>query len=625
MMAPPNLRSDLDPLTAKEVAAAAAIVRASHDLGPGMRFETIVLDEWATDGRHAFVSCYDIHGGDLYEATVSLTHRCVVAWVKRPGAKPRIAADEFLLAERWVKEDARFVAALARRSITDLSLVCIDPWSSGVFDEGINHHRLIQCFVWVRSQPFDNQFAHPVEGLTALVDVNAGTVIAVEDRVTVELPQSDSNYAARFTPRFRDDLRPIEIVQPEGPSFSLDGYAVTWCGWRFRIGFTPREGLVLHDLTIRDGDSWRPVLRRAALAEMIVPYGSPHGPHPRKNAFDCGEYGIGALANSLTLGCDCLGVIRYFDAVVNRIDGSAETIRNAICVHEEDCGILWKHSDFRTGEVEVRRARRLVISFIATVGNYEYGFYWHLHLDGTIALEVKLTGIISTAGVVPGEGTRHGTEVAPGVLGHIHQHLFCVRLDMNVDGPDNTAVETDTVLDPPGPGNPWSNAFHAEDTPLLTERAARRNVDESRLRTWKIVNRGHTGPTGLHPGYRLVPHSAVRALAPAGSQMARRGGFTRHHLWVTPTCADERWPAGDYVNQSVDGQGLPAWTEADRSVADTTITVWHSFGHHHIPRPEDFPVQPIVTCGFLLQPVAFFAHNPTLDVPPSRSPASCCA
>ena len=618
-------RHPLEPLTGEEVEAAARLTRAAHDLGPGMRFETIVLEEPPPDppdpGRRAFVATYDTITGNLYEAVVALDQGAVVSWTHRPGARPRIAADEFMVAEQRVKQDPAFVAALARRGITDLSLVCVDPWSSGVFDEDIHHHRLIQCFIWVRSRPFDNQFAHPVEGLTAFVDLDAQAVLRIEDRVLVPVPAAEANYAARFRDTWRTDLKPIEIVQPEGPSFIVDGHAVAWCGWNFRIGFTPREGVVLHDVRVLG----RPVLRRAAIAEMIVPYGSPHGAHPRKNAFDCGEYGLGALANSLTLGCDCLGVIRYFDGVTNRTDGSAHVIPNAICLHEEDTGILWKHSDFRTNVIEVRRGRRLVVSFIATVGNYEYGFYWHLYLDGTIEMEVKLTGIINTAGLVPSEGLDHATEIAPGLIGHIHHHVFSAKLDMEVDGPENTVVETDTVLDPPGPANPWHNGFRAVETPLLTELAAIRDPDERRLRSWRVVNRTKRGPTGLHPGYRLVAHSAMHAMAGPGSQVERRGGFATHALWVTPTRADERWPAGDYVNQSADGQGLPAYVAGNRSVADTRITLWHSFGHHHIVRPEDHPVQPVVTCGFKLQPVAFFTQNPTLDIPPSRSAASCCA
>jgi primary-amine oxidase len=150
----------IDPLTPAEVTAAAAIVRSTHDLGVGMRFETIVLcepDEQDLPDRKAFVSTYDIMTGDLFEAIVSLTHGVVERWSPRPGAKPRIAPDEFLLAERIAKEDPRFVEALARRGITDLSLVCSDPWSCGVFghadEEG---RRLIQTITWVRNRPNDN-------------------------------------------------------------------------------------------------------------------------------------------------------------------------------------------------------------------------------------------------------------------------------------------------------------------------------------------------------------------------------------------------------------------------------------------------------------------------------------
>ncbi len=631
------LHHPLDPLGDAEIRQAAALVRREHDFGAGMRFETIILDEpddeeliaheagKATD-RRAFVSTYNMANGELYEAIVSLSGGKLLTWQQRPGAKPRIGPDDFLLAEEIIIKDPRFIAALEKRGITDLSLVCVDPWSTGSFGiPGEREKRLIQTFAWVRSKPHDNQYAHPIEGLSAIIDINAGEVLSVDDKGPWTISKEDGNYAARFQKSWRSDIKPIDITQPEGPSFTVTGNLVEWCGWRFRVGFTPREGLVLHDLRIRhaNGD-WRSLIRRAAIAEMIVPYGAPHGVHPRKNAFDCGEYGIGALANSLTLGCDCLGAIHYFDAVLNTTAGTSMTIGNAVCLHEEDAGLLWKHTDFRTRETDTRRSRRLVVSFITTVGNYEYAFYWHLYLDGTIALDVRLTGIINTAGSDPSEGSRYSTEILPSVYGQIHQHLFCARLDMALDGPDNTVIEVNTVVDGLGPDNPYNNSYYAVETPLLTEKAARRRSEPDTHRFWKIVNPGSTNRLGKARGYKLVAHSAIAECGAAGSQLDLRGGFTRNHIWVTPTSRDERWPAGDYVNQSSAGEGLPAWTEADRPVANRPITVWHSFGHHHIVRPEDFPVQPAVGCGFMLQPVGFFDRNPTLDVPPAEKRKSCC-
>ena len=624
-----NIVADpLAPLSALEIEAVSSSVRAVHDLGPGMRFETIALHETLTesDRRRAFVAAYNIANDDLFEGIVDIATGDLENWRARPGCKPRISPDEFLLAEQLAREDPSFIAGLQRRGIYEQALVCCDPWSCGVFGhEDEVGRRLILVFAWLRSSPYDNQFAHPIEGLTALVDINRGIVMRVDDEPGAPVvPVASSNYSARFQHQWRTDMKPIEVVQPDGPSFTVDGWRVDWCGWRFSVGFTPREGLVLHNLAVRDGDTYRSVIKRAALAEMVVPYGHPHSAHVRKNAFDCGEYGIGVLANSLELGCDCLGVIRYFDAAYNATDGSARIIKNAICMHEEDTGIQWKHTDFRTGEVSVRRGRRLVISFIATVGNYEYAFYWHLRIDGTIELEVKLTGIINTAGVHPDGTPGRGTLVAPGVVGHYHQHIFNVRLDMAVDGPRNTVLEVDTIADPPGPENAFYNGLRVVETPLMSEMAARRNIDGSRLRTWKIANTSRRTPLGQHPAYRLVPHDSIRTFTAPQSQTALRAGFIAHDLWVTPTRADERWPAGDYVNQSAPGQGLPAWTSQDRPIADTELTVWHTFGHHHIPRPEDYPVQPVVSCGFSLQPFGFFDRNPTLDIPVSVRRHSCC-
>src|SRR5262249_1811508 len=137
----------------------------------------------------------------------------------------------------------------------------------------------------------------------------------------------------------------------------------------------------------------------------------------------------------------------------------AIVIKNAICMHEEDYGILWKHWDFRTGDTQVRRSRRLVISSISRMGNYDYGFFWYLYQDGTIEAEVKSTGIIARAGVAPGETPGYGQLVAEGVNGMIHQHFFNVRLDFDLDGTRNSVYEVHTESVPPGPDNPHGNGF----------------------------------------------------------------------------------------------------------------------------------------------------------------------
>ena len=223
-----------------------------------------------------------------------------------------------------------------------------------------------------------------------------------------------------------------------------------------RLSMDPVEGLVLHQVGYRDGDRLRSILYRASICEMVVPYGEPGPMHSWKSAFDVGEWGLGRMADSLTLGCDCLGEIRYLDAVLTDERGRPYTLTNAICIHEEDHGILWKHLDMYSGRQEVRRSRRLVVSSSppwATTSTASTGTSTSTARSSSRS---KLTGIMSTMAIAPGHTSRFASLVAPGLAAPYHQHLFCARLDVEVDGADNTVEEVDSVPLPPGEDNPWA-------------------------------------------------------------------------------------------------------------------------------------------------------------------------
>ena len=620
----------LDPLSPEEIESAVAILRTERDLGERVRFETVELREPPKEsglsrnghepaGREAFIILLDNDSGATYEAVVSLPERGVKSWTHIPGVQPRLMMDEFFECENAVKASPEFQTALRKRGIDDTSMVMVDPWPAGNYgvpeEEGL---RLSFARSWLRASPDDNGYARPIEGVIAVVDLNAMKVLRVEDHGVVPMPQNDGNYGAEFVKEFRTDLKPLDVVQPDGPSFSVDGNLVSWQKWSFRVGYTRREGLVLHGISYEDQGRSRSIINRASLAELVVPYGDPAEKNYRKNAFDVGEAGIGSLANSLTLGCDCLGQIYYFDAILNNSRGEPVQIPNAVCLHEEDFGILWKHTDWRTGRAEVRRSRRLVISFIATVGNYEYGFFWHFYQDGNIEFQVKLTGIVNNMALEPGEDPKYGSLIAPQLGGHIHQHFFSVRLDMSVDGPNNSVFEVNTKAEPMGPDNPQGNAFYAEKTLLATESAAQRTVDPLAGRYWLIANPSSHNYLGQPVSYKLIPGDNILPFAHPEASVSRRAGFIWKHLWVTPYHPDEMSPTGPYPNQHPGGDGLPKWTQANRSVDNTDIVVWYNFGSHHVPRPEDWPVMPVMYTGFKLMPMGFFDQNPALDVPPSH-------
>ena len=554
---------------------------------------------------------------------MSVPDGVIAQWDEHEDERPALLFTESMNAIIAVKAHPEWQAAMRRRGIEDFDAVQIDPWPAGSFDSPHEEGRRIsRCISYLRDSHTDNGYAHPIEGVIVFHDGTNDEVLEVVDYGVVPVPTESGSYLPDDQPSLRTDLKPLEIVQPEGPSFTVDGNLVTWGRWSLRVTFDPYEGLVLHQVTYYDGDRARPVLHRASVTEMVVPYGDPGPMHGWKNAFDAGEWGLGRMANSLKLGCDCLGEIYYFDAELATEQGDPYTVEHAICMHEEDYGILWKHNDMHGGTNEVRRSRRLVVSFIATVGNYEYGFYWYLYLDGNIQLEAKLTGIVSPMAVAPGEVPEFANMIAPGLAAPHHQHLFSARLDFDVDGAPNSVYEVEAEVIPPGPDNPWKNAFRPKVTRLDTERAAQRDMNAATSRTWRIVNEHSQNRLGSPVAYKLIPTmSTPTMLADPDSSVGRRAGFARHNLWVTPYAPDERRAAGEYPNQSAGGDGLPRWTAADRSIVDTDIVVWYTFGVTHFVRPEDWPVMPVEYTGFLLSPYGFFDRNPTLDLPPSSGGA----
>jgi primary-amine oxidase len=611
----------LDMLTQDEVVAAVAAVRATGRLDEAARFVTITREEPPKDAvlagapvaRRVHLTIVPGPECQVIEATVDVATGAVTRWDVVDGMRPASLYAEAIRSIAVLKADPAWQAAMKARGIDDWDQVQIDPWPTGNFGIPVEDgRRVFRAISYYREEPASNGYARPIEGIVALVDGARVEVLEVADHGVVPIPPEPGSYWPEDNGPLREGLKPLTITQPEGASFTVDGNLVRWQHWSLRVSMDPMEGLVLHTIAYDD----RPVLYRASICEMVVPYGDPGPLHGWKNAFDAGEWGLGRMANSLVLGCDCLGEIFYFDAVFASETGDPYPLKNAICMHEEDYGILWKHQDYTSQRTEVRRSRRLVVSSISTVGNYEYGFYWYFYLDGTIQLEVKLTGIMSTQALPPGERSPFAAIIAPGLHAPVHQHLFSARLDFDVDGTDNEVYEVEADPWPVGEDNPFSNAFVARATLLSTEQQAQRCVDPSRSRHWRIVNPNSRNRLGEPVAYKLVPGAVPTLLAAPSSSVGKRATFATRNLWVTPYRADERRAAGDYPNQHAGGDGLPRWTAADRDIAGTDVVLWHTFGVTHLPRPEDWPVMPVEYCGFQLIPVGFFDRNPALDLPP---------
>lgn len=402
---------------------------------------------------------------------------------------------------------------------------------------------------------------------------------------------AENEYLPEKQTSLRKGLKPIQVTQPRGASFIIRkwselGDTIEWQNWKIHLSFNHREGIVLYDISYAE----RPLFYRLSLSDMNVPYGDPRHPYHKKGAFDLGDNGAGMMANNLQLGCDCLGVIHYYSGVLADEDGNPRDAENVVCIHEQDTGIGWKHTNYRTGRAVVSRGRELVIQSVMTVANYEYVVAFIFNLAAEVRYEVRATGILSTSPIQNGLAVPWGTVVHPGVLAAVHQHIFSLRIDPMLDGSiTNRLVYDETVPMPRSSLNPHGTGYVVKST--VVKESTGIDLDMSRNRVFRIES-GSTinGVNGNPTSYKIQAPDFQKLLSDRESFNFKRAEFADHNLYVTKYRDGELFSGGWYTNQSRGGSGVRGWADRKENIDNEDLVVFLQFGMNHVPRIEDFPV-----------------------------------
>lgn len=644
---PPPPAHPLDPLSVAEIKAVVQVVKAKYGADADkISFNTVTLKEptkrsfldWKekngpVPSRLAFFVILESGKPGVQEGVVDIPNLYLSNLKHVHGVQPILTVEDLQTTEDVIRNDPGVIeqCRISGLSPDEMHKVYCDPWTIGYDERWGNGRRLQQAMMYYRSNEDDSQYSHPLDFIP-IVDTETREVIYI-DIPDVRRPVSKEPHS-NFYPSdavkkygYRKDQKPINITQPEGVSFKMDGHVMEWSNFKFHIGFNYREGIVLSDITFNDHGKVRPIFHRMSLAEMIVPYGAPDFRHFRKHALDIGEYGAGYMTNPLSLGCDCKGVIHYLDAHFAERSGDPITIKNAVCIHEEDDGILYKHSDFRDNFATtiVTRATRLVISQIFTAANYEYCIYWNFLQDGSIRLDIKLTGILNTYVANKGEKTGPwGTQVYPQVNAHNHQHLFSLRLDPRIDGDNNSVGSSDVLPSPHELGsleNQYGNGWFGQRTIYKTVKDSLTHAKAETARSWDIINPNVINEySGAPVSYKIVSTQTPRLMAKPNSIPAKRAPWAAHAMNVVKYEEDRLYPSGVHVPQSSgDGPiGIRGWIgDGTDNIENTDVIVFHTFGISHVPAPEDFPLMPAEPITLLMRPRNFFTQNPALDIQPS--------
>jgi primary-amine oxidase len=434
------------------------------------------------------------------------------------------------------------------------------------------------------------------------------------------MPVEDINFeeAAAVS---RPGTKPIVVSQPDGVSYSFDETgAVSWQNWHFRFRLDPRIGAVVNQVAYQDGDRLRSILYEGSLSEIYVPYQEKNPGWSWRSFLDAGEFLYGGLIKPLNED-DCPERAQFFTGYAPSSKGIPLRRENLGCLFERSTdNPAWRH--FENGN-SGRPSRELVLRTAAVLGNYDYVLDWVFQQDGTIRVAVGATGVVETEGVNQthveemghmGDQVSYGTLVAPNLLAVNHDHFFSFRLDMDVDGQNNSLM-IDRMVPQAISSNNRTSIWVVKPFLASTEKDGMIDLDYRKPAMLTFVNPNVHGRLGHPTGYEIMPAATAVPIVSPDDASQRVGGFSLHQLWVTPYRPDERYAGGTYVSSSKGMEGLPAWTKANRSIVNTDIVAWYTLGFHHIVRQEDWPVMPTLWHEFLIRPSNFFDRNPVLTLP----------
>lgn len=628
--------SPLNPLTADEIKATVEILKSAGRYQAGYRFTEITLKtppkdqvwNYALTGqpvqapRQAEFVILD--GKAVIEGSVDLAARKVTGWKPIEGAHGMVLLDDFATVQAVIEKSPEYAQALAKRGISDVKKVVATPLTVGYFDgkdELRQEDRLLKVVSYLDVGD-GNYWAHPIENLVAVVDIEKKTLLKIEDQGVIPVPMKATPYdgrdrAAPAAPK------PLDIVEPEGKNYTISGNTLRWRNWTFHVRLDSRVGLVLSTVTYDDNGTKRKVLYEGSLGGMIVPYGDPDTGWYFKAYLDSGEYGMGTLTSPIEAGRDAPQNAALLDATLADYTGAPVQVPNAIAVFERYAGPEFKHQEMGKPNVSAER-RELVVRWISTVGNYDYMFDWVFAENGTIGINAGATGIEAVKGVAArtmqdptaAEDTRYGTLLDHNIVGTTHQHIYNFRLDLDVDGERNSLTEIDPVVAPSPRAGLRTSTMQTKQSTVATEKQAAQKFDASTVRL--ISNPAKTNKVGNPVSYQLIPfaggtHPIARG-ANFGSDewIYHRLSFMDRQLWVTAYNPDERYPEGKYPNRSNKDTGLGQFTADDQPVANTDNVVWLTTGTTHVARAEEWPIMPTEWVNVLLKPWNFFDQTPTL-------------
>lgn len=631
-----TVKHPLNTLTTEEIQSVTKIIQADQRAPKALRFSRIRLQEpeknavWNSVLNHTeykgprLAEFSLLQSDNIIEGVVDLNTQQVKAWKVLPATHGMVLLDDFMMVQEVIQKSPEYKAALAKRGITDVTKVVGTPLTVGYFggEDGLNKELSLLKIVSYLDVGDGNYWAHPIENLVAVVDLDKKKIVKIEEGSLVPVPMTPRPYDGRD--KKAETRKPLNIVEPEGKNYSITGQYIHWGNWCFHVGLDSRVGLQVGTVTFKDKGVKRKVMYQGNLGGMVVPYGDPDMGWYFKSYLDSGEYGMGTLTSSIERGKDVPENAVLLDAVIADYEGKPMTIPNAIAVFERYAGPEFKHQEMGQSNVSAER-RELVVRWISTVGNYDYMFDWVFSDNGTIGINAGATGIEAVKGVKAStmhdatakEDTRYGTLIDHNIVGTTHQHIYNFRLDLDVDGENNTLTHMNPIINVNKKGVRKST-MEIEKHVVSNEQEAAEKFNPSTIRL--ISNYSKENKVGNPVSYQLIPFAGGTHPIAKGANFSpdewlfKRLNFMDKQIWVTKYNPTELYPEGAYPNRSDKDTGLGQFVQNNDNINNKDLVVWLTTGTTHVARAEEWPIMPTEWVNVLLKPWNFFDETPTLNL-----------
>lgn len=630
----------LNPLTSDEIEKVLDILKAEDKYNESLRFTEISIklpdkeqvwswtdgdsDEQSFNREAEFVA---LDNKKVIEGIIDFATESLVSWEEVEGAHGMIILDDFGTAQEAIENSTEYAEALEKRGIDDVKQVVATPLTVGYFggEDDLEEDASLLKVVAYLDTGDGNYWAHPIENLVAIVDLKIGEVIDVEDEGVIPVPMKQTPYDGSDFPE-KPEVNPLEITESEGTNYEVTGNTISWQNWDLHMRLDTRVGPVFSTVTFDDQGEKRKIMYEGSLGGMIVPYGDPDVGWYFKSYLDSGEYGMGTLTSPLVVGTDVPNNALLLEETIADNSGNPYTIPNAVAIFERYAGPEYRHDEMFVGN-ESRERRELVIRWISTIGNYDYIFDWVFLQNGTMKIDIGASGIEAVKGVVSEsmhdetaeEDTRYGTLIDHNIVGTTHQHIYNFRLDMDVDGVDNSFMEINPKTEENKAGGPRKSVMVTEEKKVTNVHDAIQKFDPSTIRL--ITNTNKENKVGNPVAYQVIPFAggthpiAKGALFTDDDWLFQRVNFMDKQIWMTNYNSDERYPEGKYPNRSKEDLGLKAFTEENVSIDNKDNVLWLTTGATHVARAEEWPMMPTEWVNVMLKPWNFFDQTPTLDLP----------